>query len=119
MLSLQNADRSRNRILAIRYTVIILLCGALLMISAISTTKVRAQGQSPAKFHRVGRPVPNQYIVVLDDNRPTDDSRAKECPLRERTGPRTSPSSGQQGRSAGRLRSQLAAPGEVLSAARS
>ena len=54
MLSLQNARSSRNRILAVRCAVIILLCGALLMISAISTTRVRAQGQSAAgKFRRV------------------------------------------------------------------
>ena len=37
------------------------------MISAISTTKVRAQGQAPTgKFRRVKNPIANQYIVVLD-----------------------------------------------------
>jgi len=38
------------------------------MISAIGTTRVGAQGQSATgKFRRIGRPIPNQYIVVLDD----------------------------------------------------
>jgi subtilisin family serine protease len=70
MLSLQNAKVSRNRVLAVRCAVIILLCGALLMISTISTTNVRAaQGQSAAgKFRRIGKPIPNQYIVVLNDD---------------------------------------------------
>jgi subtilisin family serine protease len=70
MLSLQNAKVSRNRVLAVRCAVIILLCGVLLMISTISTTNVRAaQGQSAAgKFRRIGKPIPNQYIVVLNDD---------------------------------------------------
>src|SRR5947199_8825493 len=70
MRSLQNAKSSRNRILAIRCAVIILLCGALLMISAISTVNARAQRESAAtgKFRRVGRPIRGQYIVVLNDN---------------------------------------------------
>lgn len=69
MHSLQNAKSSRNRILAVQCAMIILLCGALLMISAISTTRVRAQDQSATgKFRRVSRPIPNQYIVVFDDN---------------------------------------------------
>ena len=69
MLSLQNAKSSRNRILAVRCAVIILLCGALLMISPKSTTSARAQGQSGAgKFRRIGRPILNQYIVVLNDD---------------------------------------------------
>lgn len=71
MLSLQNARSSSNRILAVRCAVIILLCGALMMISGVSTTRVRAQGQPAAgKFRRVGNAIPNQYIVVLDDNTP-------------------------------------------------
>ncbi|MEK6286275.1 MAG: LamG-like jellyroll fold domain-containing protein [Acidobacteriota bacterium] len=51
------------------------------MMSSISTTGVRAQGQSAtAKFHRIGRPIPNQYIVVLNDDLPSSDvaSRADE-----------------------------------------
>ncbi|MEK6320885.1 MAG: S8 family serine peptidase [Acidobacteriota bacterium] len=81
MLSLQNAKWSRNGVLAVRCVVILLLCGALLMMSAISTTNVRAQGQSAAgKFRRVGRPIPNQYIVVLNDDIPGSEvaSRAGE-----------------------------------------
>ncbi|MEK6410976.1 MAG: S8 family peptidase [Acidobacteriota bacterium] len=70
MLSLQNAKWSRNGVLAVRCVVILLLCGALLMMSSISTNKVSAQGQSAAigKFRRIGRPIPNQYIVVLNDD---------------------------------------------------
>src|SRR5437660_3038681 len=69
MLSLQNVKFSRNRVRAIRCAVIVLLCSGLLMISAMTTTKVRAQGQpATGKFRRVGKPIPNQYIVVLDDN---------------------------------------------------
>jgi hypothetical protein len=61
MLSLQNAKSSRNRVRAIRCAVIVLLCSGLLMISAMSTTKVRAQGQAATgKFRRVGKPIPNQ-----------------------------------------------------------
>ena len=82
MLSLQNAKGSRNRVLAVRCAVIILLCGVLLMISTISTTNVRAaQGQSAAgKFRRIGKPIPNQYIVVLNDDTLSSevDSRAAE-----------------------------------------
>lgn len=71
MLSLQNAKSSRNRVLAVRFAVIMMLCAALLMISAISTTRVRAQNRlAPSKFLRVGKPIPNQYIVVLNDNVP-------------------------------------------------
>ncbi|HJZ69071.1 MAG TPA: hypothetical protein VKF81_13180 [Blastocatellia bacterium] len=52
MLSLRNAKSSRNRILAIRFAVIILLCGALPMISAISTPKVGAQAPvGRGRFH--------------------------------------------------------------------
>jgi len=65
--------------------VIILLCGASLMISTISTTNVRAaQGQPAAgKFRRVGRPIPNQYIVVLNDDILSSEvaSRAAEMAL--------------------------------------
>jgi len=71
MLSLLNATVSRNRVLAVRCVVMLLLCGALLMISAVSTTSVRAQEQFAAgRFRRVGNAIPNQYIVVLDDNTP-------------------------------------------------
>jgi len=61
--------------------VIILLCGGLLMLSALPATKARAQSQpSTGKFRRVGKPIPNQYIVVLDDNIPGSEvaSRAAE-----------------------------------------
>lgn len=70
MLSLQKLKSSRNRrVLAVRCAMIILLCGASLTISVISTTNVGAQDQSaPAKFRRVGSPIPNQYIVVLNDD---------------------------------------------------
>lgn len=47
------------------------LIGTLLMISGLSPTKVRAQTQqATGKFRRVENPIPNQYIVVLDDDLP-------------------------------------------------
>ena len=74
MLSLQNANCSRNGVLAVRCVAILLLCSALLMLSAISTTKVRAQVQlATGKFYRVGSPIPNQYIVVLNDDIPRNE----------------------------------------------
>lgn len=81
MLSLQNAKFSRNRVRVVRCAVIFMLCGASLMISSISTTNVGAQIQSATtKFRRVGKPIPNQYIVVLNDNIPGSEvaSRAAE-----------------------------------------
>jgi subtilisin family serine protease len=81
MLSLLNANGSRNRVLAVRCAMIILLCGGLLMLSALPQIKVRAQSQpSTGKFRRVAKPIPNQYIVVLNDNIPGSEvaSRATE-----------------------------------------
>ena len=60
---------------------IILFFGALLMVSSISTTNVRGQDQSATtKFRRVTRPIPNQYIVVLNDDTSSSEvaSRAVE-----------------------------------------
>src|SRR5688572_9742672 len=81
MLSLQNAKSSRNGVLVVRCGVILLMCAALLMMSSISTTGVHAQGQSATgKFRRIGRPIPNQYIVVFNDDTLSSevDSRAAE-----------------------------------------
>lgn len=71
MRSLRNAKESRNEGAAVRCAVVVFLIGTLLMISGISTTKVRAQTQqATGKFRRVENPIPNQYIVVLDDDVP-------------------------------------------------
>lgn len=60
----------------------ILLSGVLLMISVISTTKVGAQDQlTSAKFRRVAKPIPNQYIVVLDDDTPSSEVASKAAEL--------------------------------------
>jgi len=51
------------------------------MFSALPSTKVRAQSEpSPSKFRRVAKPMPNQYIVVLNNNIPDSEvaSRAAE-----------------------------------------
>jgi hypothetical protein len=60
---------SRNRIVIARCMAIVLVLGGLMMMSITSTTSARVQGQVPGgKFRRAERPIPNQYIMVLNDD---------------------------------------------------
>jgi len=69
MLSLQNMKASRNRVVLARCMAIVLVFGGLMILSITSTTSARVRGQVQAgKLRRVERPIPNQYIVVLNDD---------------------------------------------------
>ena len=69
MLSLRNMKVSRNRIVIARSLTIVAVFGGLMMMCITSTTSARVQGQVQAsKLRRVERPIPNQYIVVLNDD---------------------------------------------------
>ncbi len=69
MLSLRNKKASRNRIVVARCMAIVLLFGGLMMMFSTSTAGGRAQREVPAgKFRRVERPIPNQYVVILNDD---------------------------------------------------
>ena len=68
MLSLRDMKAFRNYVIAARCMAIVLFVGGLMMMSITSTTIARVQGQVPGgKFRTAERPIPNQYIVVLND----------------------------------------------------
>jgi len=66
MLSLRNMKASRNRIVIARCMAVVVVFGGLMMMLIPSAGSARAQPQ--AKFRRVATPIPNQYVVVLNDD---------------------------------------------------
>lgn len=66
MLSLRNMKASRNLIVIARCMAIVLVFGGLMMMHSPSAGSARVQPEE--KFRRVAKPIPNEYVVVLNDD---------------------------------------------------